>query len=426
MLARAAAVVVGAMLAAAAVLPAAERALKLRPAAWAAPRDAGLVGAFERNAALDAAVTVGLGGREGPEALTLAPSTDGAGVRVATGTDDGEILVIAAGAPGGAAHAGEFSVSSFGNTGGRPLGLQFGPGGELYVADAMRGLLLSRGRGLPFEPVCDAAVDGSPVAFADDLEVAADGTVYFSDASTKFSAGAAGAGEPWEGNLLEAFRYELIEQVGNGRIVACDPATGRARSLVRGLVFPNGITLTHDGAALLFAETGRYAIRKHHLTGPDAGTTVTLIDNLPGTRRARTSPPRPSGRMAAPSSHETGGAHSTRHRTRPDPTTGFPDNIQRGVGGRYWIGLVSRRSALLDALGAWPRLRALSMALPAWTRPRADPYGHVVAIDDSGSVLESLQGDRVSFTVGALETESALFISRLQGDSIAILPRDAR
>ena len=86
---------------------------------------------------------------------------------------------------------------------------------------------------------------------------------------------------------------------------------------------------------------------------------------------------------------------------------------------------MSRRSALLDALGAWPLLRALSMALPAWTRPRADPHGHVVAIDDYGSVLESLQGDRVSFTVGALETESALFISRLQGDSIAILPRDA-
>ncbi len=40
--------------------------------------------------------------------------------------------------------------------------------------------------------LADKASDGSPILYADDLDVAFDGTVYFSDASTRFSAKAIG------------------------------------------------------------------------------------------------------------------------------------------------------------------------------------------------------------------------------------------
>ena len=47
---------------------------------------------------------------------------------------------------------------------------------------------------------------------ADDLAVAPDGVVYFSDASTKFT-------------LLEAY-YDHVEAGANGRVIRYDPKTG--------------------------------------------------------------------------------------------------------------------------------------------------------------------------------------------------------
>ena len=66
------------------------------------------------------------------------------------------------------------------------------------------------------------------------------------------------------------------------------------------------------------------------------------------------------------------------------------------------------------------------MALPKWMRPPIIPYGHVFAIDESGDVITSMQGDTVKFTVSALETEASIFISSLMGNSIAMAPRRDR
>ena len=267
------------------LLPVAKSASKLHPVAWSAPADTGLTGAFEKNDALGSAVFIGLGDRNGPEALALVPPnvrnlTDrgsvGTFVQLATGTDDGEILLITV--PRDAED--QFEVTTYGNTGGRPLGLQFSSNGDLYVADAKRGLLVSHS-GNVFESLCSVPIDdGVPVTFADDVDVASDGLVYFTDATSKF--GPADPDAPWHNDLLEASQYEIIEHRGTGRIISCDPRTGTAKVVLNGLVFPNGLVLTHDEDALMFIETGNYAVKKYYLNGPDAGTSVTVIDNLPG------------------------------------------------------------------------------------------------------------------------------------------------
>ena len=53
--------------------------------------------------------------------------------------------------------------------------------------------------------------------------------------------------------------------------------------------------------------------------------------------------------------------------------------------------------------------------LPAFVRPKAVPYGHVLALDENGKVLMSLQDPDGAYpiTTGVLETQDRLYISSL-------------
>ena len=76
-------------------------------------------------------------------------------------------------------------VSEFADTGGRPLGLKFYDYGTLFVADAYRVLLAVTPNGT-VKVLADDVVGDSAIAYADDVDIAPDGSVYFTDASTKF------------------------------------------------------------------------------------------------------------------------------------------------------------------------------------------------------------------------------------------------
>src|SRR5204862_3459194 len=135
----------------------------------------------------------GLG--EGPEAILLDPSGD-----LITGYVDGRVMRMAADGSNQRAIA---------NTGGRPLGLAFGPGRAIYVADADRGLLrIEDGK----VQVLATEQGGRRFGFTDDLDVGADGTVYFTDASWKFG--------------FRRFVDDLIEHRANGRLLSWSPKTG--------------------------------------------------------------------------------------------------------------------------------------------------------------------------------------------------------
>ena len=144
-------------------------------------------------------------------------------------------------------------VQHFANTSGRPLGIAFNQQDELIVADAFRGLLKINQAGEVTELV--TKVDGIAVNYANDLDIADNGKIYFSDASTKFHAKKYGT---YQASLLD-----INEHAGNGRLIEFDPASGIAKTLAEGFNFANGVALTHDQNWLLLNETGSYRVFKN-------------------------------------------------------------------------------------------------------------------------------------------------------------------
>lgn len=332
----------------------------VEPVAWQAPQNRGLTGPFAPDTELANARIIALGAEHGPE--DIAADTGGA---LYTGVESGQILRIE---PDG-------TIEVFADAGGRPLGLEFDAAGNLIVANAEKGLQRVTPGG-DVQLLTAATDSGSPIDYADDLDVAPDGRIYFSDASTKF--GAAAHGGTYAASLLD-----ILEHGGHGRVLVYDPADGSTRVVVDGINFANGVAMGPGGQSLLINETGSYRTLRHWIGGARSGETDVLIDNLPG----------------------------------------FPDNINRGRDGRYWIGLVSPRSAQLDALSDRPFLRKVVQRLPASLRPAAVRYSHVFAIDADGNVVADLQdtGEHVPGLTGVLETPDTLYLSSLFSDRVGAL-----
>ncbi len=104
----------------------------------------------------------------------------------------------------------------------------------------------------------------------------------------------------------------------------------------------------------------------------------------------------------------------------------FPDNINNGMNGRFWIGMVAPRSELLDKLSDKPFLRRVVQRLPASFRPKAVPYSHVIAINGDGEVLMNMHDPAARFPTltGVLETRDALYLTTLFGHALPRLDKD--
>ena len=324
----------------------------INPVAWDAPTNAGYVGAFVPNSRLSNPERVSLKGHTGPEDIAI--SSDG---RVFMSTHGGAILSY---------DPSTGKLTKFADTRGRPLGMEFGPDKNLYVADAYLGLLSISPAGY-MTVLTNTTVDGSSILYADDLDVGRDGSVYFTDASTKF-----GARE--HGGTLPSSLLDLMEHGPNGRVLKFDVATKETTILRDGLHFANGLALTEDGKHALVVETGSYAIWKLPLESQ--GQPLKIVENLPG----------------------------------------FPDNINRNADGTFWVGLAAPRSKPVDALSNYPLLRKIVQRLPEFLRPAAQRYGLVFRIDEDGNVLETLQDPSGGFslTTGAVEAaDGRLYLSSL-------------
>jgi len=322
------------------------------PVAWEAPPNPGYTGAFAVNERLKGIESLPIGNNSGPEDIAL----DAQG-RIYAATHAGRIVRL---------NADCSNPVNWADTEGRPLGIDFDHQGNLVVADAYRGLLSIAPDGTVTELATQA--DAIPIRYADDVDVAADGKIYFSDASTKF--GAKQSGGTYEGSLLD-----IMEHGGHGRLLVYDPATGKATTLLSGLNFANGVAVSHDQNSVLINETGGYRVVRVWIAGPKKGEAETLIGSLPG----------------------------------------FPDNISSGKDGRYWVAFASPRNPLLDGLSKKPFMRKIVQRMPAFFRPQAVMYGHIIAIDDRGQVLMDLQDPAggYPFTTSVTETDDYLYIGSL-------------
>jgi sugar lactone lactonase YvrE len=244
-------------------------------------------------------------------------------------------------------------------TGGRPLGLELAADGTLIVCDAQRGLLRVDAGGAV--EVLASAHAGTPLTFTNNATIAADGTIYFSESSTKFG--------------LHEYRSDILEHRGNGRLLAYDPATRQTRVLLDGLYFANGVTLSPTEDFLLVAETGRYQIRRYWLRGERAGTDELFVENLPGS----------------------------------------PDNLSTGPTGVFWAAIFTTRNPQLDYLLPRPKLRRAVAMVPEKVQPQARRYGFVLGFDGDGSVVANLQDPAGTYApiTGAREHEGWLYLGGL-------------
>ncbi len=330
----------------------------VKPVSWNAPPNPGYTGSFLKNERLKEIETLSIGDNKGPEDVAV----DGQG-RIYVSTHEGRIVRLQ---PDGS------DPQNWVETGGRPLGIDFDNTGNLIVADAYRGLLSIAPDGSISELATTA--DNIPILYADDVDVAMDGKIYFSDASTRFGA------KEW-GGTLEASLLDIMEHGGHGRLLVYDPVTSKTVTLLDGLNFANGVAVSPDQAYVLVNETGSYQVTRYWITGAKKGTSETLIESLPS----------------------------------------FPDNISTGLSGYYWVALVSPRNALVDSLSDNPWIRKMISGLPKFMRPGAVKYGHIIAVDDQGNVIQDLQDPDGGYPMitSIMETEDYLYLGSLTAPHLA-------
>jgi ribose transport system permease protein len=283
------------------------------------------------NDRLSAVEVIGLGEIDGPEDVVL--DRDG---HLYCGVRHGEIIRFLA--PDYAKR------EVYAHVGGRPLGLSFDQEGRLNVCIAGMGLyrvdkdrtvhkLTAETNRSPF-----SIIDDSRMRLADDLDIGPDGKIYFSEATIRYG--------------FEEWVVDALEGRGNGRIIRYDPATRTTRTILRNLLFANGVCVAHDNRSLLFAETWGCRVSRYWLDGPNAGTTERIIADLPG----------------------------------------YPDNINRGSNGTYWVALAGTRTPSYDLSMTMPGFRrrmARWVASDEWLFPNVN-VGCVVHFDGDGRILETL------------------------------------
>ncbi len=297
----------------------------------------------------------------------LAVAADGS---VYAGDASGVIFRLRPGAAGG------YVLERFAEMGGRPMELAFAPGGELVVADHVGPHAAvdpdGRVRRLTTLPGLDEGTAG--------VAVGRDGTLYYGAHLDPLLA---------DDEALAAFLGGL-EATGTSELRAFDPETGRERVLAEGLYRPVGVELSAAEDFVAVAEFFSYRVTRHWLTGPRAGTTDRLLENLPG----------------------------------------FPDGLASDGAGTFYVSLAAYRTPAIDWLHARPwakdQLAKLLRALmPLGVGPPPGGPGIVLAVDETGRILRSYQdpdGLRVSQVTTAELHAGHLYLGSISGDWIARCP----
>lgn len=327
----------------------------VEPVAWKAPKAPVLEGQYQSNNKLASIKRLAVGEGVGPESIAI--DTKG---YLYTGYEDGRIV--------------RFDLNGkkpdlIVNTYGRPLGLKVTNDGNLIVADALRGLLKVNSESGALE-VLTSSAENLAFKFTDDLVIAEDGSIYFTDASSKF------------GPAMHA-RDDIIEHGGHGRLLKYDPISKATSVLLDGLQFANGIALSQDQSFLVVAETGNYDIIRYWLSGPKAGQHEIFFDNLPG----------------------------------------IPDGMSSNGEGLFWVALYAPRNALLDFASHYPWLRKLFYRLPLSLQPQPAAHAFVLGLNEKAEVIYNLQDAAVSAfhpVTSVVQHQEKLYLGSLTADHFAV------
>ena len=325
---------------------------KIDPVAWQPGENPGLTGPFAPNEKLAAIQHLLTDVGEGPEDVTRGP--DGL---FYSGFQDGRIVKFDL----------EGQHWDFVNTGGRPLGMQFDSAGNLVVADAFKGLLSISPAGTI--SVLTDSFAGKKMLFVDDLDIAADGTIWFSDASQRFDQ--------------HNFIYDFLEARPSGRLLSYSPQTGKTSLHMDDLFFANGVALGPQDQFVLINETGTGRIHRLWLSGNKKNTHDLFFDALPG----------------------------------------GPDNLSFNGVDTFWVALPILRDPEVEKLASQPLLRKLIATLPVSVLLPISSHGFVVGLDVDGKVKTTLQSNAGGFhnITSVNEFDGRLLMGSIAMRSVGVL-----
>ncbi len=233
----------------------------------------------------------------------------------------------------------------YAHVGGMPLGMAFDKDGDLLCCVAGMGLYKIVKDTRAVVKLTDetrrtwlSIVDDARMRLPDDLDVAPDGRIFFSEATIRFDA------YEWMVDGLEAR--------GNGRIICYDPRDKSTRTVLSKIKFPNGICLAHDGKSIFYASTWACTVERYWLEGAKKGKVETVIADLPG----------------------------------------YPDNINRSSDGNYWLAIVGMRTPAFDLALRKPGFRrrmVQRVAQDEWLLPQMN-VGTVIKFTETGRVVDCL------------------------------------
>lgn len=257
----------------------------------------------------------------------------------------------------------------FGKVKGRPLGMIVNKKNELIVADANHGLFAFTTEGQLRRLV--SGYNGIPFTFTNDMEIGHDGSIYFTNASNKFT--------------LAKYKLDLMEHQPNGGLYVYDPETGKTKLLLDSLYFANGVAVSPEQDFVLVAETGKFRVKKLWLKGPQAGQSQVIIENLPG----------------------------------------FPDGISTGTAGVFWIAIISPRNPLLDYLMDKPFWRKILPRLPDVLQPAPEKYATVLGIDAQGKIVHNLQDPDGTYSqiTNVREANGKLYFGTLGEETLGFIEK---
>ena len=317
---------------------------------------------YALNNHLSQAGSIGLGALEGPEDVIL----DGDD-HLYCGTRHGEIMRF---------FAPDYTRSEvFAHIGGFPLGLAFDAKGNLISCVGAMGLYaISPDRQVTkltaeTSRSLTSIVDDARLRDPNDLDIAPDGKIYFTDSTKRYDA------HDWA--------LDSIENRATGRLLVYDPADGSTKTLLDGYRYTNGVCMAHDNKSLFFAESWACRVHRYWLVGPKAGTAECVIRDMPG----------------------------------------YPDNINRASDGSYWMAWLGMRTPSFDLSLRHPGMRKrMARRLPQdeWLFPNINTGG-VVKFDDTGRILQTmgdLTGRSHPMVTSMREHKGTLFIGGILNNRI--------
>lgn len=325
----------------------------VEPVAWHAPDAPAMSGKLQPNTALQQCKLIPLPEKlHGPESIAI----DNSGVAYIS-THAGKILRWEP----------SHSPMAWTQLDSHPLGMEFDATGKLIIADAEAGLLQLTSEGTA--TVLSSGHQSKAFGFADDVAIASDGDIYFSDATTRQWPASV------RNNLMKFSTFEMLENQPTGRLYRYRPTDNSTQLVLDKLHFANGVALSANEDFVLVNETARYRIKRLWLKGDKAGQTDIFIDNLPG----------------------------------------FPDNITEAADGGFWLALVKPRNPAADMLSSSPALRKALTRLPFALFPMEPDYSHVIKLSETGEIQRSLQDPEASIpeVTSAVEHNGKLFLGSL-------------